>query len=54
MRSCQALALQVACSLLRLVRLGAAPRARAAGRAPQREPYMELRDTSKIRERDNL
>jgi YihY family inner membrane protein len=29
-------------------------RGMAAGRAPQREPYMELRDTSKIRERDNL
>src|SRR6266496_3826180 len=29
-------------------------RAASSGRRPQREPYMELRDTSKIRERDNL
>jgi YihY family inner membrane protein len=26
----------------------------AAGQPPEREPYMELRDTSKIKERDNL
>jgi YihY family inner membrane protein len=26
----------------------------AAGQPPQREPYMELRDRSRIRERDNL
>jgi membrane protein len=29
-------------------------RAIATGHPPDREPYMELRDTSKIRERDNL
>jgi YihY family inner membrane protein len=29
-------------------------RAIAAGHPPDREPYMELRDTSKLRERDNL
>jgi YihY family inner membrane protein len=29
-------------------------RAIAAGHPPEEEPYMELRDTSKIRERDNL
>jgi membrane protein len=29
-------------------------RAIAAGHPPEEEPYMELRDTSKLRERDNL
>jgi membrane protein len=29
-------------------------RAIAAGHPPDEEPYMELRDTSKLRERDNL
>jgi membrane protein len=29
-------------------------RAIAAGHPPDAEPYMELRDTSKLRERDNL
>jgi hypothetical protein len=29
-------------------------RAIAAGHPPDEEPYMELRDTRKIRERDNL
>jgi membrane protein len=29
-------------------------RAIAAGHPPEEEPYMELRDTSKLRDRDNL